>query len=436
MTDTIREQSDVKSFVLLSAALREVYAQMRAAQSPVFRLWYHRNAGEFSWETGIYDELEIFDAVSSLLSDTEVFFTLPDCVRHLSEAHKAACADRTAYLRCALALQKKRLARIENGFSRGDCEKRRRNIERGIERVQRAAGEKIAPAIERLMRDTVEEMVRGKRQIAGRIEETRDGKTYLIVGKDIFEGAARQEAERLHANLGVLEERKTTLQSELETLLAQSRMQKEISAIQERTEAALRELGVLAAHATAAAAQSARAPAAQSESSAANAAPNNAHANGETSSASIARGRKHPKNGEGEQTRDRGHDSGREEESSREHADEKDAAIQQLREAISRAASSTNKIRILSSQKTAVRRRFFPAWQELFMALGFRGTIECVRYEDLNRSKDLTSVVIVPRSMNTHSTIWNRRRYAGVVVLNYSNSLHLLTHLRGKTRAR
>lgn len=88
-----------------------------------------------------------------------------------------------------------------------------------------------------------------------------------------------------------------------------------------------------------------------------------------------------------------------------------------LTQLIEAARTSGNKLKILVPPEGRLRIRFEQQWNGVLSKMGFDGSVEFVVYEDLKRTTDTQTPLIVFKGMNTHGNLWNRAKFENVSVI-------------------
>lgn len=101
--------------------------------------------------------------------------------------------------------------------------------------------------------------------------------------------------------------------------------------------------------------------------------------------------------------------------------------IRRLRAFIELAHKGNGKIRILETGRFTG--KFTPEWEGIFAALGFRGNLVCVTYENLDTTADYGTPLVVPRLLNTHHNKWDITVFTHVVVTEVGKPLQLLRYI-------
>lgn len=410
------------TYELLSEKLKGVFEEARDPENRILNRWVAgdpRNPGmERTLANGLFDEEAIIETVRAMLEEALcVFLVFPSSLLALDKTHKEAVRAGNDYLRYALTEQRERLRGIlkkigiadDGPSSLAGREKQLRNFVRGIKRlIQQIRHLKIKE------KDDIDECIlkpagsvilkRAERRLKSVSKKTPSGKIDAVIHEIVLDECVQEVNKWQTQIIELIEEVLDRIEDydELEQIFMAGRR---VDAILNRTKRRLQELG-----ATNGEQQQTTAPLTQY-------APAGA-----------------PKPPKRKTLRENGgadEDQQQDEEIAKPF-DFLEISIEKLRFLIA-AVGSTNQIRILVpcvNGKMEIAETFMRQWEYLLRKLGFVGQVTAVSYQDLAKTADVQTPILVPRRMNTHSNIgWKKDRFPNLAVIDVDRPKLLANHL-------
>lgn len=414
------QSANPEQFPLLSEGVEKVIEEGAALRLPVLTSWILRNIPRprlvVTDEKKIFfEEEELLEVMPRILDDADhVFFAWPESVNQLKTSHDGIKGREDDYLRFALAEQRKKYEQLLKTLPSGNLEKQLRNISRRIEETEKslqALLDKLTP--ENIEKRIYEERDRQSKQETRKKQSYRKPRTLLteiqeVVDKIFWQQSVkkigeqmlkkwRTEAETLMKKLERLQDQQSTLEQEIEK-------QKTIQDILGQTRTRLQALKIPDTAETK---------------------PKNPKLTQprypDTGSNGSGRKRKH-RNESPENGVSKNGTNGASEKDAMTPLGKPDSVALDVKK-ITEAIAGQEKIRILVGPNH--NRRFEKNWKKVLEQLGFSGTIEIVFYENLARTSDYKSVVLVPKGMNTHHNKGWRKNLEHIVIIHIHETLIL-----------
>lgn len=366
-----------QTFNLLSSDLADIGRASRsewASSQRGFSTWI----GEMDlsiFETDFFDERVAFDVAEYLMRRLSVFGHLPIPAMKLEAHYKEAKAGGDDYWRFALKTQQDRLSGIVKGVPPlNDLDKQLRNVRRGIER----ASETLA-----VESDTGNQL----RVFAMRLSN-RMRKPGGLPATESPHEVVSSFVEEMEARVDKIYDKILNLEDEADNLDYQIRLRRFVDEIVEATREALLNVERKV--------QSVR-------------------------TAPISKPTQEIVERETIKKR-RSLDSGSVKKAEpkaeiKEKFDNLEITKSKIAQVIEVANRSGNRLRILIPNEGKLRASFEPKWKGVLEKMGFYGSAEFVIYDELKRTNDSETPLIVFRGMNTHGNLWDRKKFNNVVVV-------------------
>lgn len=366
--------SEQREYQLVSDALYEaVYGN--PANTPVYRGWLARSdTAAFERRVPLcWDESQVIEHVRSMLAlADQMFVFLPDQVKSLRESQNAASEGGVEYLRYSLSLK---LREVTEFFSRqpsiSKLEKSLRNLQRGIERRMR--------------------------EISIRATHNRDVVRYLRKSLGLLDEIETMsiEAENLEAVINLyrlLENMKTGLDEKLkefggplifDDLHDSSGKMSGLTRVEDSVLQAEKGLDQLP-------------------------------------EGSVKK-KKKSRNPSGMSVKEQGPE--------KDSAKKTEASLVKLRSAV-KLALEHGKLRVVVPHRDHVRRYSEGKWSELFERLDYKGKVEFLTFEEIDRSSGGYDVpILMLRSMHSHPNFWKKKLYPNIFVLDAKSQNEIMAVL-------
>lgn len=359
-------------FNLLSSDLAEISRALNsrwAEEQPLFRAWV--GPMDLSmFETDFFDERVAADVAEYLMRRLNMFGHLPKLAIKLETHFRDAKAGGDDYWQFALKSQQNRLKGTIKGISElTELEKKLKNVRRGIER----ASETLA-----IESDPITHLASFARKIMTRVR-TPDESAHGVVSKLVAD---------VQVKVAKAYEKVLNLEDEEKDLADKIALRQFVDQIMAETREALLSVGkknkVVAK----------KIPISPSE---------------DIIAENLSKKRK--------TTQPVAEKDAAKKEEEKDKFDNLEITKAKLTQLIEAARTSGNKLKILVPPEGRLRIRFEQQWNGVLSKMGFDGSVEFVVYEDLKRTTDTQTPLIVFKGMNTHGNLWNRAKFENVSVI-------------------